>query len=154
MNRNQEETNLTAYCGLYCGDCIRYRSKTADLARELSTKLQKDRFDNYAEVEANSIKELNHYHKFLEVLGTIIKLRCDNPCRLGGDGCEQSCKIKGCAQSKHIDGCWQCNEFEACDKFEFLKPLHGDSPQQNLRKIKEYGLRKWVEYREKFYIWL
>jgi len=60
MNRSQEETNLTAYCGLYCGDCIRYKSKASDLARELSTELQRDRLDKYAEVEAHSIKEFSH----------------------------------------------------------------------------------------------
>ena len=29
------DIELTAYCGLYCGDCIRYRSKASDPAKPI-----------------------------------------------------------------------------------------------------------------------
>jgi hypothetical protein len=44
--------------------------------------------------------------------------------------------------------------FETCDKFEFLKPVHSDTPRGNCRKIKKYGLSGWAKHREKFYPWL
>ena len=151
---NDQEIELTAYCGLYCGDCIRYRSKAADLARELENELQKVKFDGYAEVKSTSVKEFGYYKEFCRVLDVIAKLKCDTPCRAGGDGCLQPCEIKECVQSKNLEGYWKCNEFERCEKFEFLKPFHGDTPHKNLRKIKEYGFDRWVEHREKFYVWL
>jgi hypothetical protein len=40
-NMSKQEIELTAYCGLYCGDCIRYRSKAIDLAEDLAYELQK-----------------------------------------------------------------------------------------------------------------
>jgi len=148
------EIELTAYCGLYCGDCIQYKSKFVDLVRDLANELKKVKFDKYAEVKSASVKEFEHYKEFLEVLDGMAKLKCDIPCRAGGDGCSQPCKIKKCVQSKNFEGCWECDEFEGCGNFEFLKRFHGNTPQENLRKIKKYGLDKWAKYRKEFYLWL
>ena len=49
---SEKEVKLTAYCGLYCGDCIRYRSKAADLARGLLNELQDTEFDNMLKLKA------------------------------------------------------------------------------------------------------
>ena len=151
---NNQGIELTAYCGLYCGDCIRHKSRFADLARDLADELQRVTFDKYAEAKSASVKEFGHYEECRQVLDAMVKLKCDAPCRAGGDGCLQPCEIKACVQLKGLEGCWQCDEFEACGKFEFLEPICGDTPQQNLRKIKEYGLDGWVQYRGKYYAWL
>jgi hypothetical protein len=151
---NNTEAELTAYCGLYCGDCIRYRSKATCLARDLLSELQAVQFDKYAEVKSAPVKELKHYEECCQVLNAIVRLGCDTPCKAGGDGCLQPCEIKRCVQSKKLEGCWECGEFERCDKFEFFRPMHGDTTKGNLRKIKQYGLNKWAEHREKFYSWL
>ncbi len=151
---SKSEIELTAYCGLYCGDCLRYRSKVTELSRDLMRELQTVRFDRYPEVKSASVKELEHYQECRQVLDAIVKLGCDTPCRLGGDGCLQPCEIKGCVQSKHLEGCWECGEFEGCKKFEFFKPIHGDTTKENLRKIKKYGLSEWAKHRGKFYLWL
>jgi hypothetical protein len=148
------EAELTAYCGLYCGDCLRYRSKVTELARDLMTELQAVLFDRYAEVKSASMKELKNYEEFCQVLDAIVSLRCDTPCRLGGDGCLQACEIKSCVQSKKLEGCWECGEFEGCNKFEFFRPIHGDATKENVRKIKEYGLGRWAEHRGRFYPWV
>lgn len=151
---NNSEVELTAYCGLYCGDCLRYRSKVAGLARDLLSELQAVQFDKYAEVKSASVKRLKHYDECRQVLDAIVKLECDTPCKLGGDGCLGPCEIKNCVQTKKLEGCWECDEFERCDKFEFFRPMHGDTTKGNLRKIKKYGLSGWAEHREKFYRWL
>lgn len=146
-------TELTAYCGLYCGDCIRYRSKAADLARDLRRELQNVGFDKYAEVKSLFVKELLHYGECCRVLEAISELQCNTGCRYGG--CPTfSHKIVECCQTRGLEGCWECDEFEKCKEFEFLEPFHGDTPLRNLRKIKELGLDKWVEHRYKFYQWL
>lgn len=151
---NNQEAELTAYCGLYCGDCLRYRSKAAGLARDLLSELQAVRFDRYAEVKSAFVNEFERYAEFLEVLDAIARLSCDTPCKAGGDGCLQPCEIKSCVLAKNLGGCWECDELDGCGKFEFLKPFSGDIPRENLRKIREYGLSRWVEHRGKFYSWL
>jgi hypothetical protein len=35
MSDIEEDLNLVAYCGLYCGDCFSHKEKVADLARDL-----------------------------------------------------------------------------------------------------------------------
>ncbi len=150
---SKQQVELTAYCGLYCGDCLRYRSKVMDLARNLGNELQAVQFGRYAEVKSAFEKKFGDYSTFHEVLGAIAHLRCDIPCRSGGDGCLQPCDIKGCVLSKNLAGCWECKEFEVCGKFQFFKVFHGDAAKKNLRKINKFGLDKWAEHREKFYVW-
>jgi len=150
---SKQEIELTAYCGLYCGDCIRYRSKVADLARDLRRELLKVKFDKYAEAKSLLVKELTHYKECCEVLEAIIELQCDNACRDGG--CPTfSCKIRDCCQTRRYEGCWECDQFEKCKEFEFLEPFHSNAPLQNLRKIGQVGLEQWARDREKFFVWL
>ncbi len=46
-----KEKDLTAYCGLHCGDCIRYRSRASELADELLKEIEKTKFTEYAKVD-------------------------------------------------------------------------------------------------------
>ena len=150
----RQEFELTAHCGLYCGDCIRYNGKAVDLAGELWHELQKAQFDKYAAAKCKVVKELEYYDQCCAVLEAIAKLKCISPCRLGGDGCPSPCEIKKCVKSKGMQGCWQCHQMERCAKFEFLKTFHGDNPRENLRKVQKYGLDGWAKHRGKFYPWL
>lgn len=156
---SKEEIELTGYCGLYCGDCIRYRSKAADLARDLLGELDDTEFSKYAELKSGStkqfdaVKQFAHYRECCEVLEAIVALQCNNPCRVGGGCSSFSCEILECCRKKDFEGCWQCDEFESCGKLEPLKSIHGDSPQQNLKKIKELGVDGWAEHRFKPYVW-
>ena len=86
MKKNQNEI-LTAYCGLYCGDCFRYASKASDFANQLIAELGNIRFQNYAKIKKGSIKTLRYYDLFFKILQEIKKLKCNRPCKLGGDGC-------------------------------------------------------------------
>lgn len=151
MKRQDKE--LTAYCGLFCGDCIRYTCTASDLALQLLNELRKIKFEHYVQVKQKSVKELESYEEMVSALEAICKLKCDIPCRLGGNGCAQPCEIVKCVQLKGIEGCWECKYFEACDKFEFLRSFHGSTPQNNIKKIKKYGLDKWAAHRESIYLW-
>jgi hypothetical protein len=154
-----EGIELTAYCGLYCGDCIRYRSRASDLARDLLTELKNTEFGKYAAIKSSSAKQLNavrqfeHYGECCEILEAIVALQCNSPCRVGGGCSTFSCAILECCRKKGFNGCWQCNEFESCDKLEPLRSIHGDAPRQNLKTIKEFGLDRWAEHRHKAYVW-
>ena len=154
-----EEIELIGYCGLYCGDCIRYRSKASDLARELLCELHATEFDKYAAIKSNSldqldaVKKFDHYGECCRVLEAIVALQCSSPCRIGGGCAPPPCDVLACCGEKGFDGCWQCDEFEKCRRFESLREIHGDSPRQNLKTIRKFGLDKWVEHRHKCYIW-
>ena len=89
----------------------------------------------------------------ISALDAIHKLKCNISCRLGGDGCAQPCDIVKCVHLKRIEGCWECKEFEECNNFEFLRQFHGNTPQNNIKKIKNYGLDKWAVHREGIYTW-
>jgi len=154
-----EGIELIGHCGLYCGDCIRYRSRASDLARELLCELHNTEFGKYAAIKSSSVnqldavKEFEHYGECCEVLEAIVALQCSTPCRTGGGCATFSCGVLTCCREKGFDGCWQCDEFEKCQRFESFRAIHGDSPRQNLRTIRKFGLDKWVEHRHKCYIW-
>jgi hypothetical protein len=147
----EQDIELTAYCGLYCGDCIRYKSRAADVAQDLLAELENTDWDKYAEMSTD--EAFKHYQLCQAVLKAIVRRKCNEPCRVGG-GCPTfSCRIIECCREKGLEGCWECGEFEECSEFDFLKPLHGDASVQNLKKIKELGLNDWVQQRHKFYVW-
>ena len=68
---NDQDNVLTAYCGLYCGDCIRYKSKAADLALELLNELKGINFANYVKVKRSSVKEFECYNEMIKAIEAI-----------------------------------------------------------------------------------
>lgn len=154
MGEEMSDEDLTAYCGLYCGDCIRYRSKACDLATALLKELQKRQFLDYSRVKRFQVPEFEKYESMITALTALSQLQCETPCRRGGDGCGGSCPIIRCVKDKSLKGCWECADFETCKKSEFLKLLHADSHLKNLRAIQKHGLQSWTKYREKCYPWV
>ena len=150
------ETELTAYCGLYCGDCPRYRSRAVNLAAELLNDFKAWGFGRYAEAKsrsANAIPELADFEQCCRVLEGIVALKCPEPCRVGG-GCPQfSCGIIKCCWEKGYQGCWECRDYKKCEQFASLKPFHGENHLRNLEEIKKYGPEKWAEHRHPYFIW-
>jgi len=133
-----EEKDLIAYCGLYCGECINHKGEIADLARDLRKKLREAKFDRVSQGLSKYFKEFDKYQECYEVLGAMVRLRCKKACKGGGG--PPFCKIRKCCQKKGYEGCWECEEFETCKKLEFLEPIHGDAHIKNLRKIKKQGI--------------
>jgi len=72
---NEETKGLIAYCGLYCGDCIGYRQKAADLARDLRKELRKTKFEKTAEYLSTMsfFAVYKNYKQCYEVLGALGK---------------------------------------------------------------------------------
>jgi hypothetical protein len=154
-----EELDLTGYCGLYCPDCIRYKSKATDLAKALLDELKVTGFKRYAGLKSSSVKQLNrvkqfeHYKECCDVLQAIVTLQCNRPCRTGG-GCPTfSCRILECCKSKGFEGCWQCGKSANCEQLKPLEPIHGVCVKENLRSIRESGLEQWIKNRCEPYIW-
>lgn len=135
-----DNTKMTAYCGLYCGDCAFHTGTIPDMARDLRKELRRVRFEKAAEVIP--FLDADKYREAYEYLGSLVKLRCK--------GCKASsrskyCHIAQCAIGKGFEGCWECSDFATCTKLDFLVPVHGDAHMKNLRKIKRIGVEKWVE---------
>ena len=132
--------DLIAYCGLYCGDCVSYKGKVADLARDLRKELRAAKFDRTAEVLAAVpfFQAFINYNECYEVLGAMVKFHCRKTCRGGGG--PPFCKMRKCCQQKGIEGCWECAEFETCENLDFLKAGHGEAHLKNLRTLKKKGV--------------
>lgn len=164
---SEQNENLIAYCGLYCGECPVYEGKIADLARDLRKELRKIKFEKAAQGILNFFKEnkktryaasekvkeaLKAYENYplcYEVLGAFTKMRCKKICKDGGG--PLSCKVRKCCVKKGIEGCWQCDEFETCEKVGFLKIAHGDGHIKNLRKLKRKGTEEFLQGKKYWY---
>ena len=140
-----EDEKLIAYCGLYCGDCHGYKGKVADLARDLRKELRDSRYERFARFvsEKGFMKELENYDVCYETMGAMVKFRCRKGCRNGGG--PPFCRIRKCCQKKGYDGCWECGEFGACEKLDFLRPVHDDGYIKNLRRIKKKGKEEFTK---------
>ena len=145
--------DMTGYCGLYCGDCLRYNCKASELASQLDEELDIIQFNEYANVKKKSAPSFSSHSQLKPILAAISTMNCTTPCRAGGDGCSGGCTIIKCVQDNNREGCWECNEFTTCKQFEFLKPFHGDTNILNLKMIKKHGISNWLDYREKCYPW-
>ena len=147
----QEEKNLVSYCGLYCGDCIGYRQKAADLARDLRKELRDTKFDKTAEYLATQsfFAEYKNYKECYDVLGALVKMRCRRACRGGGG--PPFCKMRKCCEKNGFEGCWECDDFETCEKLDFLVPNHGDAHIKNLRRLKKKGMEEFLKGKKDWY---
>ena len=130
---------LIGYCGMYCGDCPGYTQTVANLAKDLRKELRQQRFGQMADALAKVpfFKAFKNYDKCYDLLGTMMKMRCNKRCRrMGGP---PTCKARQCCQKKGILGCWQCDDFPTCEKLKFLEEGHGVAHLKNLRKLKRQG---------------
>jgi hypothetical protein len=148
MTRDAE---LTAYCGLYCGDCIPFNHPLFDAAAKLRDELDDRQFDKYAELKSRKNEVFKDYEVFKKVLLALIDLKCAKTCISGGG--IPDCRIRLCIRKKGLKGCWECSGFEGCELLEPLSIAHGDTPKFNLRLIREYGIENWADKRGKHYLW-
>lgn len=147
----EQDTNLIAFCGLYCGDCHGYQGRIPDLARDLRKELRAARYDKFAELISKEAfaKPLENYKECYEALGTMVKFRCKKGCRNGGG--PPFCKVRKCCQRKGIEGCWECGEFKSCEKLDFLWVVHGDAHIKNLSAIKKKGKHGFLQGKTLWY---
>jgi len=143
---------MIACCGLYCDECPNHTGIIADLARDLRKELRSVRFDKTAEVlsEISFFSMFKDYEQCYEVLGGMVKLRCNKACREGGGN--PFCKIRKCCQKKELEGCWLCDEFETCKTLDDLKANHGTAHIKNLRMIKRKGADEFLKGKKHWYV--
>ena len=140
----KRKTALIAYCGVYCADCPAYTQSIANTAGNLHQELKRNKLGKTAPALAKipAFKAFKHYQKFSDLLGTMMKMVCKKPCRMGGGS--PDCQIRKCVKDKGLVGCWQCDNFPTCKLLEDL----GDFDKtylKNLRKIKRQGPAAFVK---------
>lgn len=148
---SEQQADLIAYCGLYCGECFSHKGTIADLARDLRKELRQYRFEKTAETLSNLsfFAVFKHYPQCYEVLGAMVKFRCKKACKGGGG--RPDCKIRKCCQRKGLEGCWECDDLESCTKLDVLVPNHGDAHVKNLRKLKKKGVEEFLQGSKPWY---
>ena len=149
MSNQFDELELTAYCGIYCPDCIRWQNNYSGPAAELTSRLREVGFERYAEYKAPEVPGYAAYPQMLELLDAVSNLNCRIPCRQGGDGCSTACVVKDCCQENGYEGCWQCGHWRDCEKLEFVERFFGPAARLNIATIKEQGLAGWSFRRSK-----
>jgi hypothetical protein len=150
-----ENRKYTAFCGLYCKDCIPSHKELFDLIEKLAALLDNLGFEHYAKFKAPQVKELQNYGTFRNLLNEMKKLQCKTNCFEGpvsDYGCNKNCEMRRCVIDKGIAGCWECKKYKACDKLEQHKKFH-PSMEHNLDMIKGFGLEKWLDKKGKHYPW-
>lgn len=149
------DRELTAPCGLYCGDCIHLRNRHSRIAGSLLKELEKVGFPEYAGIETEGFgSAFSGYEMFAEYLKALGNQYCAQPCSVGGGCSGKPCAIMDCLRGRALNGCWECNDLRQCGKFDFLTPRCGKAPKDNCRIIRKKGLENWAADRHKFYIWL
>jgi len=73
-------------------------------------------------------------------LKKIVELECEQSCRKGGGCSAFECEILKCCIEKQYNGCWECEQLNYCNKSDFLKPFHGETPKNNCITLRETGL--------------
>jgi hypothetical protein len=141
-------TDLLAYCGLYCGTCPDYTQSIANLARDLKDELDRCKVAKAAPAMAKipTLKAFRHYEKFYELLQTMMTLRCSNPCKRGGGN--PDCPIKLCAKAKNFEGCWQCDSFPKCEKLKMIEQFDDPVYAKNLKRVKKIGLEQFLKQKK------
>jgi hypothetical protein len=125
--------HLAAACGTYCGACPSYLNKYRKDEKRSSSGPVKDNIDGFVDY--------------------MDRLLCDG-CLSGGKltGHCQNCDIRLCAANKENDSrCSNCEELP-CHRVTNLIN-HGNFPHRqeylpNLKKIREMGVQKWIQYEE------
>ena len=135
---------LVAYCGLYCGDCVKHKGEISKLAQELKELLSQEKFEKIA----NMIPELENYKEFSKVLDTISNIECPIGCRAGGGNAE--CEVKVCCQNKGYFTCAECDEFMYCTELAGIPVIQCGviSYAKELERLREVGMDKWLEEKE------
>lgn len=145
------DRKYTAYCGLFCRDCIPSNEQLFKAAEEFEKQLTKLDFEKYAEAKSEKNAAFKDYSKFINLLGEIKALECSAPCAQGG--CKEDCKIRECVLSKGYEGCWKCDDHMDCKLLFNLKKYHGPTINYNIAMIQKYGVDDWSDKRGKHYQW-
>ncbi len=135
MSDYEKESELVAYCGIYCRLCDYYTGKIRDSVRN-SLEIVRKHGDLKLFADTAKSFDFENFVKGLEWLAKEISL-CVGGCRgCGGWG---DCPIRKCCRGKRLRFCFECNDFPC----EVLKkyPKHIGE----LNEIMKISLEGWIK---------
>lgn len=135
MSEYEKESELVAYCGIYCRLCDYYTGRIRDSANDL---LEVVKSHGELKLFADTAKAFD-FENFMKGLRWLCNefSPCVGGCRGGGGW--RACPLRKCCIEKDVKFCYKCNDFPC----ETLKnyPKRVDE----LNEIKETGLESWIK---------
>lgn len=133
------EEKLTAYCGLYCGNCFS-RTHIWPTAETLLGYMKRQGFETFGPFMPN-------YKEFWEFLNTLINAEGCPGCQQGGGN--PSCEMRICARDKNLKACPLCEDYP-CSKFDWLKATKNyPTLEQDSQYMIEHGFDAWLDMQNK-----
>jgi len=135
MSDYEKESELIAYCGIYCRLCEYYTGRIRDSARHL---LDIVKSHDELKLFADTAKafDFENFVKGLEWISNEIS-PCVGGCRGGGGWGD--CPLRRCCVEKGVRFCYECNDFPCETLKKFPKRV------DELNEISKMGLEGWMK---------
>jgi len=135
MAYEEERKKVISYCGEYCHKCDWHAGRIKKPADQL-LRLIKKRPELRGWIKEGC--DLDNFIKGLEWLSE--SGLCTYTCKAGSGW--KDCPVRECCETKGFSFCFECKEFpcKIWGKWPFEK-----AKIENLRKIKEIGVKAWVK---------
>jgi hypothetical protein len=135
MSDYEKESELIAYCGIYCRLCDYFTGKIRDSARNLLSVV---RTHSELKLFANTAKAFD-FENFVKGLNWLSDgfSPCVGGCRGGGGWGD--CPLRKCCAEKSVRFCYKCGDFPC----ETLK--HFPKRVEQLDELKREGLESWIK---------
>ena len=135
MSNYEKESELVAYCGIYCRECDYFTGRIRDSARDF---LEVTKKHGELKLLADTAEAFD-FENFVRGLEWLSKemTPCVGACRGGGGWGD--CPFRKCCTEKQLRFCYECNKYP-CDVFqEYPKRV------EELNEIRKMGLEDWIK---------
>jgi len=135
MSEYEKESELIAYCGIYCRLCDYFTGRIRDSAKDLLGIVKKH---SELKLFADTAKAFD-FENFVKGLEWVSKefSPCVGGCRGGGGW--RDCPIRKCCIERGVRFCYECNDFPCENLKKFPKRV------DELNEIKKMGLESWIK---------
>lgn len=135
MSGYVKESELVAYCGIYCRLCDYYTGTIRDAARNLR-EVVKSHSELKLFADTAKVFDFENFVEGLEWISKEINL-CVGGCRGGGGWGD--CPLRKCCVERGIRFCYECDNFPCETLKRFPKRV------EELKEIMEMQLENWVK---------
>jgi hypothetical protein len=136
MDYEQEKKSHISYCGSYCHICDWHTGRIKKTGKNALELIQE--YDGFKRILKDI--DIDNLSKGLEYLATSkICSGCKSEIKAN-----ERCKIRQCCSSKRLDLCSECSDFP-CDTLKNNPGVKKWHCLENLKKIEEIGLEKWID---------
>jgi hypothetical protein len=135
MSDYDKETELVAYCGIYCRLCDYFSGRIRDSGRDM-LEVTKKHSELRLFADASKAFDYENFMRGLEWFSTEIS-PCVGSCRGGGGW--KNCPIRKCCIEKELKLCSECVSFPCETLKKYPKRV------EELNDIKKMGIENWIK---------